>query len=210
MSAHNECSLALLSVVLLLLPRRSSSVDRMHVGSGRRSPVLRLPRTGVTCEGPLAVATVFDLLAACLRAGLPTASAVGAVAAAAPTSLSAALHRTSELLALGADPETAWTESKSRAEITGKHMGATAAEFDALARIARRSARSGASMAAAVEDLAGQRRTATGDAAVARAERAGVLIGGPLGLCFLPAFICLGIGPVVIGLAQNVVGGGLL
>lgn len=210
MSAHNEWPLALLSVVLLLLPGRSSSIDRVHAGSKRRSRVLWLPRSGVTREEPHAVATVFDLLAACLRAGLPTASAVGAVAAGAPASLGAALHRTSELLALGADPETAWTESKVWAETTGKDAGGTATEFDALARMARRSARSGASMAAAVEDLAGQRRTAMEDAAIARAERAGVLIGGPLGLCFLPAFICLGIVPVVIGLAQNVLGGGLL
>ena len=44
------------------------------------------------------------------------------------------------------------------------------------------------------------------DAAVERAERAGVRISGPLGLCFPPAFICLGIAPVVIGLASSVLG----
>ncbi|SLJ82662.1 putative alanine-rich membrane protein [Mycobacteroides abscessus subsp. abscessus] len=48
------------------------------------------------------------------------------------------------------------------------------------------------------------------DAAAARAERAGVLISGPLGLCFLPAFLCLGIVPVVVGLAGRVLDGGLL
>ena len=39
------------------------------------------------------------------------------------------------------------------------------------------------------------------DSAQARAQRAAVLITGPLGLCFLPAFLVLGIAPVVIGLA---------
>ena len=39
------------------------------------------------------------------------------------------------------------------------------------------------------------------DAVEARAERAGVLVTGPLGLCFLPAFLALGIVPVVVGLA---------
>jgi hypothetical protein len=39
------------------------------------------------------------------------------------------------------------------------------------------------------------------DTAQARAQRAGVLVAGPLGLCFLPAFLVLGIAPVVIGLA---------
>jgi hypothetical protein len=37
-----------------------------------------------------------------------------------------------------------------------------------------------------------------------------VLISGPLGLCFLPAFVCLGIVPVIAGLAGRVLGGGLL
>ncbi|MGW5312435.1 type II secretion system F family protein, partial [Nocardia thailandica] len=81
-------------------------------------------------------------------------------------------------------------------------------DVESLARMARRSARSGASLAAAVGELADHRRAAVEDAAVARAERAGVLIGGPLGLCFLPAFVCLGIVPVVIGLAGRVLGNG--
>lgn len=42
-------------------------------------------------------------------------------------------------------------------------------------------------------------------AAVARAQRAAVLITAPVGLCFLPAFLSVGVAPVVIGLA-----GGLL
>ena len=36
--------------------------------------------------------------------------------------------------------------------------------------------------------------------ATARAERAGVLIALPLTLCFLPAFLVLGLAPVVISL----------
>jgi pilus assembly protein TadC len=42
------------------------------------------------------------------------------------------------------------------------------------------------------------------EAAEARAQRAGVLIAAPLGLCFLPAFLVLGVVPVVIGLAGEV------
>ena len=44
-------------------------------------------------------------------------------------------------------------------------------------------------------------RAEAAEAVAARAERAGVLVAGPLGLCFLPAFLALGIAPVVIGLA---------
>ncbi|COX12628.1 alanine rich membrane protein [Mycobacterium tuberculosis] len=37
-----------------------------------------------------------------------------------------------------------------------------------------------------------------------------VLIAGPLGLCFLPAFLCVGIVPLVVGLAGDVLQFGLV
>jgi hypothetical protein len=49
-----------------------------------------------------------------------------------------------------------------------------------------------------------------GDEARAAAERAAVLIAGPLGLCYLPAFVCLGIVPVIAGLATDVLRMGVL
>ena len=69
------------------------------------------------------------------------------------------------------------------------------AQIDALLRLARRSASSGAALAGGVAELADQSRHDAAHAATAAAERAGVLIAGPLGLCFLPAFVCLGIVP---------------
>ena len=57
----------------------------------------------------------------------------------------------------------------------------------------------GATRTARAESL--RVRDALADAAEARAQRAGVLIAAPLGLCFLPAFLVLGVAPVVIGLA---------
>ena len=50
------------------------------------------------------------------------------------------------------------------------------------------------------------RRAAAGDAAEATAERAGVLIAGPLALCFLPAFVVLGLIPTIAGLAGTMLG----
>lgn len=147
---------------------------------------------------PLAVATTFDLLAACLRSGLPIATSAAAAARSAPASFGIALRKAADLLELGADAETAWDAV------------AHDPETEALARMARRSARAGSSMASAMTELAAAQRTRAEDASAAAAERAGVLISGPLGLCFLPAFICLGIIPVVIGLAGNVLGGGVL
>ena len=73
--------------------------------------------------------------------------------------------------------------------------------------LARRSAASGSALAHGVAELAEQSRQDATHAAAAAAERASVLIAGPLGLCFLPAFVCLGIVPVVAGLAGEVFSG---
>ncbi|MEV0297821.1 type II secretion system F family protein [Nocardia sp. NPDC050710] len=190
---------------LMVLPGRVAVGRRLRIlrGTGPESAA-RGPVPSAVGD-PLAVASVFDLLAACLRAGLPMAGAARAVAPSAPEVLRTALFRAADLLALGADATAAWERA---AQDANGRPGAE--EVESLARMARRSARSGASLAVAVGELAEQRRAAVEDAAAARAERAGVLISGPLGLCFLPAFLCLGIVPVVLGLASRVLGDGLL
>jgi pilus assembly protein TadC len=58
--------------------------------------------------------------------------------------------------------------------------------------------------------LAVQSRLDAAVTAGAAAERASVLIAGPLGMCYLPAFLCLGIVPVVAGLAGDVLSSGVL
>ncbi|MET9215450.1 MULTISPECIES: type II secretion system F family protein [unclassified Nocardia] len=192
-------------MAVALLPARVAVSRRVRALGSAPAEVPEVGR-GKAKVDPLGSASAFDLLAACLRAGLPMAAAARASAGTAPPVLRAALLRAADLLALGADAATAW--ERAAADAAGS---AGADEVESLARLARRSARSGSSLAAAVGELADQRREAVEDAAVARAERAGVLIGGPLGLCFLPAFVCLGIVPVVIGLADRVLGdGGLL
>jgi hypothetical protein len=42
--------------------------------------------------------------------------------------------------------------------------------------------------------------------AEAAIRRAGVWVLAPLGACFLPAFVCLGVAPLVLGIAADVVG----
>ncbi|MGP3638669.1 type II secretion system F family protein, partial [Streptomyces sp. 24-1644] len=61
----------------------------------------------------------------------------------------------------------------------------------------------GAPAAEPVARLAQAMRAERSSAAVARAQRAGVLITAPVGLCFLPAFLAIGVAPVVIGLATG-------
>ena len=100
----------------------------------------------------------------------------------------------------GADAGQAWADPRGESD---PHV-------HAVLRMARRSAASGAALAQGVEDLAVTLRADAADAAGARAERAAVLIAGPLGLCYLPAFLCLGIVPVVAGLAGDVLRSGVL
>jgi pilus assembly protein TadC len=139
----------------------------------------------------LLLASSWDLLAACLRGGLPVPAAVRAIAADVPEPAAEALRHTAELLALGADPVAAWAPALAEP---------STAE---LARGARRSARSGAALAAVSEGLAAAVRSGADDLAEAKAQRAAVAVTGPLGLCFLPAFLCIGVVPVVVGLATR-------
>lgn len=151
-------------------------------------------------DDPLADAFTLDVLATCLRAGMPVSAAASASAPSAPPELARLLGRAADLLALGADPAVAWSDPAVR-------IGDRTA---VMLRLARRSAASGSALAEGFSKLAGQYRDDAADMARAAAERASVLIAGPLGLCYLPAFVCLGIVPVVAGLAGDVLRSGVL
>lgn len=158
----------------------------------------------LTGPDPLAVASSLDVLAVCLEAGMAVSAGAAATAPSAPAKLGTVLRRAADLLALGADPAVAWSIPPDAP------AGHADAHTDALLRLARRSASSGAALARGITELADQSRHDAAHAATAAAERAGVLVAGPLGLCFLPAFVCLGIVPMVVGLAGDVLQSGLL
>lgn len=139
----------------------------------------------------LRLAVSWDLLAAALRSGMSVSAAVRVAADSAPAAASDVLSTTADLLALGADSVEAWRQAGAYPDTAE------------LARTACRTARSGTALATAVAELAEGMRAGARDAARERAQRAGVLLTGPLGLCFLPAFLCLGVIPVVIGLASR-------
>jgi pilus assembly protein TadC len=191
---------AVLLAVALLTGAGPSAV-RARAGMLPRASRLRPP--SARGPDPLAVASSLDVLAVCLAAGMAVSSAAAAIAPSAPPKLARVLRRAADLLALGADPAVAWSTASGPAATVD-------AQTDALLRLARRSASSGAALADGVAELADQSRDDAAHAATAAAERAGVLIAGPLGLCFLPAFVCLGIVPVVAGLAGDVLQSGLL
>jgi hypothetical protein len=138
------------------------------------------------------LAAGWELLAVCLEAGLPVAIAVTAAAEPLHGAVGARLRRTAGLLELGADAAAAWLAAEQLP---------TLATF---ARAAGRSASTGSALAQVARAEAERIRAGLLDAAQAKAQRAAVLITAPLGLCFLPAFMVLGIAPVVVGLAGEV------
>ncbi len=175
-----------------------------RVRAGISAPTARHRPRSRTAQDPLAVASSLDVLAVCLAAGMAVPGAAAATAASAPPHLAEILSRAADLLMLGADPATAWSPPP------GVTTSSVDTQTDALLRLARRSAASGAALAEGVAELAVQCRHDAEHQADSIAERAAVLIAGPLGLCFLPAFVCLGIAPVVAGLAGQVLQSGLL
>ncbi|TWP51418.1 type II secretion system F family protein [Lentzea tibetensis] len=168
----------LLALALLIAPTRPLAVTRLR----RRDH--DPPRARAESNAPFQRAANWDLLAACLRAGLPVPTAIRATG-------DPALTRVAELLALGADPAQAWASAAENPDT------------EPLAVAARRTARSGTALAGAVTELACRVRADARDESEARAQRAAVLVAGPLALCFLPAFVCVGVLPVVLGLATK-------
>ncbi|MGB6163772.1 MAG: type II secretion system F family protein [Pseudonocardiaceae bacterium] len=168
--------------------RRPITAARADPASGSHCVTRRGAREGIE---PLALAGAWELLAACLRAGMPVPVAVRAVAEGLDAPAGPALRRTAELLALGADSAQAWQPA----------LECTATVR--LAKAAQRSGRSGTALAESLTRLAAQVRAGAREQSEARAQRAGVLIAAPLGLCFLPAFLAIGVVPVLIGLAAG-------
>ncbi|WP_073418310.1 type II secretion system F family protein [Geodermatophilus nigrescens] len=133
-----------------------------------------------------------DLLAVCLAAGAPVGAALAAVATALPGPTGEVLAVVAGRLRLGAGPLAAWA--------------GTPAELAGLGRVLVRAGESGTQAAGALRVLAAETRQAARGDAEAAVRRAGVWVLAPLGACFLPAFVCLGIAPMVIGIAGQVFG----
>lgn len=137
-----------------------------------------------------------DLLSACIAAGAGPVLAAQAVGEALGGPVGDALARGAAEVRLGGEPGAAWRR------LAGLKGAAP------LARLLERADVSGLPLAAPVVRLAAEARAEWSRAATARARRAAVMVSAPVGLCFLPAFIAVGVLPVVIGLADGVLGGG--
>lgn len=128
------------------------------------------------------------LLAAALQTGCATGEAVSIVCAAFPGPAADLLAPVPTRLALGIDPATAWGSLLGQPPVA------------ALGRVMVRSHRSGAAVVGEVdrlsEELAHRARLDVEE----RARAVGVKAALPLGLCLLPAFVLVGIVPLVAAL----------
>jgi Flp pilus assembly protein TadB len=155
-------------VVLAVLARLEPLARRRH-------------REAMERQAPLVV----DLVAACLVSGAPLERSLDVAAAAVGPPASDTLVRAISALHLGAEPAVVWAE--------------VACE-DALAPLARAVARSqqtGAPLSSLLPRVADQARALHRARAEARIRTAAVRLTAPLGAAFLPAFVLLGVVPVV-------------
>ncbi|WP_241989722.1 MULTISPECIES: type II secretion system F family protein [unclassified Streptomyces] len=162
---------------------------RKRLGSASASAEAKERSAEAARQLPMAA----DLLAACSSAGAGPVEAAEAVGESLGGPVGERLARTAAEIRLGEDAAVAWGRF-------GELPGAAG-----LARCLDRAASTGAPAAEPVARTAEALRADRARAAVTRAQKAAVMVTAPVGLCFLPAFLAVGVAPVVIGLA-----GGLL
>ena len=134
-------------------------------------------------------AMMLELIGAMLDAGAGLGRSLELVAALVPPELGRQLRPVVSALAIGADWDTAWRSS-----------GARAPQLLALRDALCFAALTGAPSSALLYAQAARLRRERNRAAEQRAAALGVKLVVPLGLCSLPAFVCLGVVPVLLGL----------
>jgi type II secretion system (T2SS) protein F len=188
-----EAGVAAAGVFLLLGGGVGAALAGVCVGAGLERLLRRsgaLPDAGTRLARDLPVAC--DLLAVCLTAGTPVGSALAAVGDAVSGPLGERLAEVGALYRLGAAPRRAWSGSPP--------------PLDVLGRTLVRAGESGSAVVPALQRLAADLRSTARSETEAAVRRAGVWVLAPLGVCFLPAFLCLGVVPLVLGIATDVFG----
>jgi type II secretory pathway component PulF len=152
-----------------------------------------LTRAGVahTKVTQAAIAEFADVLALCLAVGVEVSEALSLLAQAAAPELRPPLTRTVALLDVGANMTDAWA-----------HWGAVA---QPLVRAFERSSRTGAPVADECRRVAAELRQEQLASVQQQARGVGVRAVLPLMVCFLPAFVLVGVIPVVASLLTGLI-----
>lgn len=164
-----------------------AAVVAWRVLAGAEGPAARARRAELERDLPLAV----HLLGACLEAGAAPSSAVRSVADALPGAVSEELRTIVGRLDLGMDPVAVWRAVAADGPLAP------------LGRALARAHETGASVTAAVQRLSADLRASAGARTAARARTVEVRAAAPLGGCFLPAFLLLGVVPMAVGIFSS-------
>lgn len=170
-------------------PRRwheRSTAVQMGGGISGTGPVETADDVGIA-DVPL----LLELLGAALDAGLAIPWALELVAGVSTVQIRASLSHVVAGLQIGASWEHSWEGVRHIDEVGQLHA---ALSFAAL---------TGAPAAPLLYAEAGQRRRQAQRGSEKRAAALGVKLVVPLGLCSLPAFICLGVVPVVVAMVPT-------
>ena len=160
------------------------SMRTVNAGSEAEKP------TSPAGAAPVDTALVLELLAAQLRAGLAPLAALGTLAEALN---SRPLRTVCQRLQMGSGWGSAWS-------------GPAAGTFGELRDALAPAYTGGAPSTALLLSLADAHRLSERRAAERAAGKLSVALVVPLGLCSLPAFICLGIVPILISLLPTLTG----
>lgn len=169
---------AVVATAVYVLLTRSA---RSHIVVNRRRRLAQIPLT-------------LEVAAMLLRSGATPSGALSSAATAVGPLLSDAVGQVQRLQQMGQDAHSAWSLLVADPVLAP------------VAQSAIRSTGSGSALATDWERVAADCRQQYRSEAHAAAQRAGIFVLAPLGLCFLPAFVCLGILPIVVGLATDVFG----
>lgn len=179
---------------VLLIPYPAGAIARLQPRRPGRGGIWPVRRRGTDIADPLLAAQLpdaLDFLAVCVSAGLPMRSALSTVAEVSPSPTRELLADVSAGLALGRAGPLAWEELR-----THQVWGRVASDI-------ARAERSGSSLAGTLTIHAEDARRAERDAATKRARTVGVKSAVPLMACFLPAFVLVGVIPIIAGLVEN-------
>jgi len=161
----------------------AATVVAWRVLGRAESPAARRRRRELERDLPSAV----HLLGACIAAGSATSTALGVVAGALPGAVADELSLIRHRLELGVDPLTVWRDVADHPQLRP------------LGRSMARAHRSGASVRGAIEALASELAAQSQARAEALARSVEVRAAAPLGACFLPGFVLLGVVPMIVG-----------
>ncbi len=188
------------AAVLLLIPsadRPAHPQARSAGAQGRRRRGLLGARSTGPGSGPSQTpapdtAGLLDLTGALLTSGVGIEAALDRLAACVPGA--GPLGQVHRSLTTGADWDLAWSGLEEHPQLAafGEHLAFAHA--------------TGAPTAELLESGARQARDRRRQEAEQRAARLGVQMVIPLGVCFLPAFILLGVVPVILSLLPGALG----